>query len=133
MDPLRRSIRVSTSAIPVALFGLSLLFHSLSSRAASDATTLVPCPATGARLVLLHSGAVTLNGIEVGIDKLGTAIGALRPPPTEVCYAQEDPADQSANLGSALEVLIFAKMPISIYTDLTFSNRKAHFGGTTPN
>jgi hypothetical protein len=80
--------------------------------------------------VQLHSGAVTLNGIEIGIDKLGTAIGALKPPPTEVCFAQENPADQSADLGSAVEVLIFAKMPISVYTDVTFSRRKVRIGGT---
>jgi hypothetical protein len=81
----------------------------------------------------MHSGAVTLNGMEIGIDKLGTAIGALKPRPTEVCYAQEDPADQSAKLGSAMEVLIFAKMAISLYTDVTFSRRKGRIGGATPN
>jgi hypothetical protein len=122
-----------TSILLVALLGLSPPFESLGLGSTSDEATLLRCPATGARLVLLHSGAVTLNGIEIGIDRLGTAIGALKPRPTEVCSAQEDPADQSANLGSAMEVLILAKMPISIYTDVTFSQRKSRIGGTTPN
>jgi hypothetical protein len=123
----------SASPLLVALLGLSLQFESPVSGAPADEATLVPCPATGARLVLMHSGAVTLNGMEIGIDKLGTAIGALKPRPTEVCYAQEDPADQSAKLGSAMEVLIFAKIPISLYTDVTFSRRKGRIGGATPN
>jgi hypothetical protein len=122
--------RSSTSVLLFALLGLSLKFESPVLGGTSDQETVAPCPATGARLVQLHSGAVTLNGIEIGIDKLGTAIGALKPPPTEVCFAQENPADQSADLGSAVEVLIFAKMPISVYTDVTFSRRKVRIGGT---
>jgi hypothetical protein len=128
-----RSIRPPRSILLVAMIGPFLLFQRLVSAAPSDDATLAPCPASAARLVLLHSGAATLNGIEVGIDKLGPAIAALKPLPSEVCYAQENPADQSPNIGSALEVLIFATMPISLYTDLTFSRRTARVGGRTSN
>jgi hypothetical protein len=83
--------------------------------------------------VLLRSGAVTLNGIEISADKLGTSIGGLKLRSSEVCYAQENSSDQSANLGSAMEVLIFAKMPISLYTNVIFSRRKGRLGGAAPN
>ena len=133
MVSLCRSIRPPRSILLVAMIGTFLLLERFVSAAPSDDATLAPCPATAARLVLLHSGAVTLNGIEVGIDKLGPEIAALKPLPSEVCYAHENPADQSPNIGSALEVLIFARMPISLYTDLTFSRRTARMGGTTSN
>lgn len=133
MVSLCHSIRPPRSILLVAMIGTFLLLERLVSAAPSDDAILAPCPATAARLVLLHSGAVTLNGIEVGIDKLGPEIAALKPLPSEICYAQENPADQSPNIGSALEVLIFARMPISLYTDLTFSRRAARMGGTTSN
>jgi hypothetical protein len=130
MGTLQHWARLSTPTL-IALLGLNIQFESPASGAPAEEATLAPCPATGARLVLLHSGAVTLNGMEITIDKLGTAIGALKPRPTEVCYAQENPSDQSADLGGAMEVLIFAKMPISLYTDVTFSSVKGRFGGAT--
>jgi hypothetical protein len=116
----------------VAMTGALLLFDSATWAAPSD-DAIAPCPVTAARLVLLHSGAVTLNGVEVGIDKLGSAITALKPVPSEVCYTQENPADHSPELGSVLEVLIFAKMPISLYTDMNFSRRVARMGRAPPN
>jgi hypothetical protein len=125
MASLYRPMRSPSSILLVAMTGALLLFDSVTWAAPSDDAILAPCPVTAARLVLLHSGAVTLNGVEVGIGKLGPAIAALKPPPSEVCYTQENPADQSPDLGSALEVLIFAKMPISIYTDINFSRRIA--------
>ena len=133
MASLYRPVRSPTRILLVAMTGAFLLFDSVTWASPSDDAILAPCPVTAARLVLLHSGAVTLNGLEIGIDKLGPAIAALKPFPSEVCYTQESPADHSPNLGSALEVLIFAKMPISLYTDMTFSRRIARMGGAPPN
>jgi hypothetical protein len=133
MPSLHRPTRSVTSLLLVTMIGAFPFFDTLVSAAPSDDAIIAPCPATAARLILLHSGAVTLNGVEVGIDKLGLALAALKPRPSEVCYTQENSGDQSPNLGSALEVLIFAKMPISVYTDVNFSRRIARMGGAGPN
>jgi hypothetical protein len=115
------------------MIGLFAYYQNPAAATPADDATLVPCPATAARLVLFHSGAVTLNGVEIGMHQLGLAIAALKPPPSEVCYAQEYSVYQSVDMGSALEVLVFAKMPISLYTDITFSRRIAKIGGTSTN
>ena len=106
-----------------------------SARAAaiSDSVTDEPCPASAARIVLWHSGKVTLNGAEVPTEKLGSALAALAPRPTEVCYAQENPNDVSRDLGSFVEGLIFMKMPLSMYSDTSFLHGAASFPARTPN
>jgi hypothetical protein len=99
----------------------------------SDSTSADSCPATAARIVVWHSGKATLNSVEVPTEKLGSALAALAPRPTEVCFAQESPDDQSRDLGSFLEGLIFLRMPISIYTDTSFSRRVSSIPARTPN
>jgi hypothetical protein len=119
--------RIGLGAVVCAVLG------SAAAATPSDSASEEPCPATAARIVLWHSGKVTLNSVEVPIDKLGSALAALAPRPTEVCYSQENPRDQSPDLGSFFEGLIFLRMPISMYTDISFLHRAAAFPGRTPN
>jgi hypothetical protein len=108
-------------------------FGSAAAATPSNRASEEPCPATAARIVLWHSGKVTLNSVEVPIDNLGSALAALAPRPTEVCYSQENPRDQSRDLGDFFEGLIFLRMPISMYTDTSFLHRAAAIPGRTPN
>jgi hypothetical protein len=100
-----------------------IFLASIGSTAQAQAAVTKPCPETAARVFLMHSGAVTLNGNVVEASLLGKALSSIRPLPSEVCIAQEDAADQSSDLGSFVEGLIFMKMPVSMYTDGTFIKR----------
>lgn len=105
-----------------------------SAAAASppDAVREEPCPATAARMVLWHSGRVTLNGAEVSTENPGPAVAALAPRPTEVCYSQENPHDE-LDLGRLLGQLIPLRIPLSIYSDTSFLHRMTANSGPTPN
>jgi|SRR5580658_5583951 hypothetical protein len=124
--PLLRSIVLSGVVFAAAL-------GAAAAATPPDSTSAEPCPVTAARVVLWHSGKVTLNSVAVPIEKLGSAFAALTPRPTEVCYSQENSDDQSRDLGSFFEVLIFVRMPISMYTDTSFLHRGAVIPARTPN
>lgn len=74
----------------IALIGLPTMMGAVASAAPPPIETGVPCPPSAARLILWHSGVVTLNGLEAALDKLPSTFAALKPMPMEVCYAQED-------------------------------------------
>ena len=126
-SPLMTLAPSSNSVRPLRRIGLAaVVCATLASAAAnppSDAVSERPCPATAARMVLWHSGKVTLNGAEAPIEKLGSAVAALAPRPTEVCYTQENPHDELRDLGRLLGELIVLRIPLSIYSDTSFLRR----------
>lgn len=83
-----------------------------------------PCPKTGARVLVTALGNVTLNGKLVPVDNLATALGALAPRPTEVCYFREKPkGEPPAAVRVAVNAIISTHLPISFYSDATFTTR----------
>jgi hypothetical protein len=111
---------------------------------AADQPVWKPCPDNAAKVVLLHAGALTLNGRQVAPASLITAIAALRPVPTVVCYTQERPDDQpDPGTSQVVEGLMFVGLGLSVYTDATFTQllfsapprdfrRKRAAGGSEP-
>jgi hypothetical protein len=60
----------------------------------------------------------------VAAKDLGLAIAHLKPIPSEVCISPPKVQnDVSVSLGSLVEVLLASKMPVSLYTDPSFSLR----------
>jgi hypothetical protein len=96
--------------------------------AASDTSTRAastnPCPKTGAKVLVNASGSVTLNGTVVSVEKLAAALSALAPRPTEVCYFREKAkGEPPAAVRAATNAIISARLPISFYSDASFSSR----------
>jgi hypothetical protein len=92
------------------------------SACAADQPEWKPCPSSAAKVILLHTGAVTLNGQEIAAASLISAIVALRPMPRVVCYTQETPTDQpDPGTSQGVEGLMFVGFGLSVYTDATFT------------
>ena len=69
-------------------------------------------------------GNVTLNGALVPVDNLAAALNALAPRPSEVCYFREKPKGEApAAVRVAINAIISTRLPISFYSDATFSTR----------
>lgn len=124
------------TVLAIRLIGLTAVvcatFGSAAVAQPSDAVREEPCPATAARMVLWHTGRVTLNGAEVSTENLGSAVAALVPRPTEVCFTQENPHDE-LDLGRLLGQLISLRIPLSIYSDTSFLHRMTANSARTPN
>ena len=83
-----------------------------------------PCPKTGAKVLITALGNVTLNGVLVSVDNLAAALNALAPRPSEVCYFREKPKGEApAAVRVAINAIISTRLPISFYSDATFSTR----------
>ena len=105
----------------VVMAGATLWATSGSARAA-DQPVWNPCPNDAAKVVLSHAGTLTLNGRPVAPTSLDSAIVALRPIPTVVCYTQERAEDQPDPATSQdVEGLMFLGLGLSVYTDTTFT------------
>ena len=95
---------------------------------AAQAPAKVPasgaCPKTGAKVLVTALGNVTLNGAVVPVDSLAAAISALAPRPTEVCYFREKPkGEPPAAVRIAVNAIISTHLPISFYSDASFTSR----------
>jgi hypothetical protein len=100
----------------------SLTAAASDPRAGAAATT--PCPKTGAKVLVTASGIVNLNGAVVPVDNLAAALNAVTPRPTEVCYFREKAAgDPPATVRIATNAIISTRLPISFYSDASFSSR----------
>jgi hypothetical protein len=109
------------AALAAFAFGLAQVATWGSARAA-DQVTLNPCPDNAARVILFHSGAVTLNGERVAATSIVSAIAALRPIPKVICYAQENKTDQAnPQISQDVAGLMFLGFGLTIYTDTTFT------------
>ena len=82
------------------------------------------CPKTGARVLISAAGKVTMNGTPVPVENLAASLNALAPRPSEVCYFRENPKGAPpASVQAAVSALISTHLPISFYSDASFSKR----------
>ncbi len=92
----------------------------------ADAASTKPCPKSGAKVLVTAMGIVTLNGKVVPVDSLTSALSALAPRPTEVCYFREKPKGEApAAVKIAVNAIISTHLPISFYSDSSFAHRAA--------
>jgi hypothetical protein len=91
---------------------------------AQQGTTPTPCPATAVRVFLAGDGTISLNGKTIPATDLKAALGALSPRPTEVCYSRGNPKGAPpSNVERVMDDVASLRVPISFYTDATFSRR----------
>ena len=125
MSRLRGAVSVLVVAGALVLGGTGLpgsSAHAAQPPAKPAATGA--CPKTGAKVLVTALGNVTLNGKVVAVDGLGAALGALAPRPTEVCYFREKPkGEPPAAVKIAVNAIISAHLPITFYSDASFSSR----------
>jgi hypothetical protein len=116
-----------TVQLTVTLFlGGALLanFTAAASDPRAGTAATSPCPLTGAKVLVTALGIVKLNGMVVPVDNLAAALSALTPRPTEVCYFREKAAGEPpAAVRIATSAIISTRLPISFYSDASFSSR----------
>jgi hypothetical protein len=108
------------------LFGAAVLAMLTAATPEPRAATgsSVPCPKTGAKVVITALGNVTLNDALVPVDNLAAALNALTPRPSEVCYFREKPKGEApAAVRIAINAIISTRLPIAFFSDATFSTR----------
>jgi hypothetical protein len=99
------------------------LFSATASQA-QQGTTPTPCPASGARVFLAADGSVSLNGKPIPAAELKAALSALNPRPSEICYSRGNSnGAPPSNVERVMDDIASLRVPISFYTDATFSRR----------
>jgi len=82
------------------------------------------CPDSAVRIVVDSSGVITVNGRAVLAADLRSALAALKPAPTEVCYSRANPhREPPPHAMEAMEAIAGLGLPIAFYTDGTFETR----------
>ena len=121
--PGLRKARVGAAAL---VLGAAALIACAIAAADTRAKAAAPagCPRSGAKVLVTALGNVTLNGAVVPVDNLATLLSALAPRPTEVCYFREKPkGEPPAAVRIAVNAIIAAKLPITFYSDASFTTR----------
>ena len=82
------------------------------------------CPASGVRIYVDASGAITVNGQVVPAADLPHALASLKPHPTEVCYSRaKQQGEPPAGAMRVMEAIVSLSLPVAFYTDGTFRTR----------
>ena len=81
------------------------------------------CPATAVRVVVMSGGRVLVNDRTVAVADLRRALEQMSPRPAEVCYARQNPEEAPPQMAEILDAIAALKLPISFYTDSSFTNR----------
>jgi hypothetical protein len=104
----------------MAIYTLILLATPLNPVPAFSAN-VQPCPNSGARVFLTAQGAVTLNGKGVEASTLKSALEALKPKPTVICYSRENAAGEPhPAMTVVMDAITSTRLPIGLFTDSTF-------------
>jgi hypothetical protein len=118
----RRTMHLTATLFLGGALLASLTAAASDPRAGAAATS--PCPKTGAKVLVTALGIVKLNGTVVPVDNLAAALNAVTPRPTEVCYFREKAAGEPpAAVRIATNAIISTRLPISFYSDASFSSR----------
>jgi len=112
------TIRALTTS---AVFAIAL---AGCSRGGEPQNTTAPCPATGVKVFLASDGNVVVNDKTVSSNDLKGALEQISPRPTEVCYSRDNPnSAPPPQMANVLDSIAALKVPISFYTDRTFTKR----------
>lgn len=101
---------------------VTIVLALVGAVATAEAANLNPCPPSGARVFVSATGSITLNGSTVALADLARAVANLKPRPTVLCYARENPEQQPHPQAlAALEALMGANLPIALFKDSAFT------------
>ena len=112
-----RLLRIASAIAAVAVFVGCSNREDVSAAAS-------PCPPTGVRVFLGSDGNVSVNEKAVAAADLKKALEAVSLRPTEACYSRENPnSPPPPQMATVLDSVAALKVPISFYTDKTFTKR----------
>ena len=108
----------------VAIFVATMILSGCQPSSPEPQFVDKPCPQTAARVAVMSSGAIVLNGKVVDLDTLSTELRHSDPAFTLACYYRENPsaAEPHPIVFKVLDAIVTAKLPISLYLDADFQN-----------
>ena len=120
-SPQRLAAVLVTLGMAVSLNAM----HAAADPSDTGAKTMTDaCPDGAAKIAVSALGEVTLNGAKIAAKDLVATLTALKPAPMEVCYFRENPGAEPLPAAlAALNAIIAARLPVSLYSDAAFTRR----------